>query len=32
MGQENGRDDERPAHRVTVAPFLLCRFQTTNAH
>jgi len=32
MGQEDGRDDERPAHRVTVAPFLLCRFQTTNAH
>src|ERR1039457_4506553 len=32
MGQENGRDDERPVHRVTVAPFLLCRFQTTNAH
>jgi len=26
MGQENGRDDERPVHRVTVAPFLLCRF------
>src|ERR1035437_6862079 len=25
MGQENGRDDERPVHRVTVAPFLLCR-------
>jgi formylglycine-generating enzyme required for sulfatase activity len=32
MGQENGRDDERPVHRVAVAPFLLCRFQTTNAH
>src|ERR1035441_6371862 len=32
MGQENGRDDERPAHRVTLAPFLLCRYQTTNAH
>jgi formylglycine-generating enzyme required for sulfatase activity len=32
MGQENGRDDERPVHRVTVAPFLLCRFQATNAH
>jgi len=32
MGQEDGRDDERPAHRVTVAPFLLCRLQTTNAH
>ncbi len=32
MGQEDGRDDERPAHVVTVRPFLLCRFQTTNAH
>ncbi len=32
MGQEDGRDEERPVHRVTVAPFLLCRFQTTNAH
>jgi len=32
MGQENGRDDERPVHRVTVAPFLLCRFPVTNAH
>src|SRR5258707_11641030 len=31
MGQENGRDDERPAHRVTVAPFLLGRYQVTNA-
>ena len=32
MGQENGRDDERPVHRVQVAPFRLCRFQVTNAH
>jgi formylglycine-generating enzyme required for sulfatase activity len=32
MGQEDGRDEERPVHRVTIAPFLLCRFQTTNAH
>ena len=32
MGQENGRDEERPAHWVKIAPFLLCRFQTTNAH
>jgi formylglycine-generating enzyme len=31
MGQENGRDEERPVHRVTVAPFRLCRFQVTNA-
>ena len=31
MGQENGRDDERPVHRVALAPFRLCRFQVTNA-
>jgi len=31
MGQQNGRDDERPAHRVRVAPFRLARFQVTNA-
>ena len=31
MGQEDGRDDERPVHRVTLAPFRLCRFQVTNA-
>jgi len=30
MGQEDGRDEERPVHRVTVAPFRLCRFQVTN--
>jgi len=31
MGQENGRDEERPVHSVTLAPFRICRFQTTNA-
>jgi len=31
MGQNDGRDEERPAHRVRVAPFRLCRFQVTNA-
>ena len=31
MGQEDGRDDERPVHRVKVAPFGLCRYQATNA-
>ena len=31
MGQANGRDDERPLHRVTVAPFRLGRYQVTNA-
>jgi sulfatase modifying factor 1 len=30
MGQDDGRDEERPAHRVQVAPFRLCRFQVTN--
>src|SRR5262249_9719442 len=29
--QADGRDEERPVHRVTVAPFRLCRFQVTNA-
>jgi sulfatase modifying factor 1 len=32
MGQENGRDEERPVHRVLATPFRLCRFQITNAH
>ena len=32
MGQENGRDEERPVHRVSIAPFRICRFQITNAH
>ena len=31
MGQDDGRDEERPAHRVTLAPFRLARFQVTNA-
>src|SRR5215471_2628097 len=31
MGQEDGRDEERPVHRVRVAPFRLCRYQVTNA-
>jgi formylglycine-generating enzyme required for sulfatase activity len=29
MGQDDGRDEERPAHRVRVAPFRLCRYQVT---
>jgi formylglycine-generating enzyme required for sulfatase activity len=32
MGQDDGRDEERPAHRVKIAPFRLYRFQVTNAH
>ena len=32
MGQNDGRDEECPAHRVSVAPFRMCRFQVTNAH
>ena len=32
MGQPDGRDEERPVHRVIVRPFRLCRFQITNAH
>ncbi len=31
MGQADGRDEERPPHRVTLAPFRLCRYQVTNA-
>ena len=31
MGQENGRDDERPVHRVKIAAFHLGRTQVTNA-
>jgi formylglycine-generating enzyme len=31
MGQDDGRDEERPVHRVRVAPFHLCRYQVTNA-
>lgn len=31
MGQDTGRDDERPAHRITVAPFRIARRQVTNS-
>jgi formylglycine-generating enzyme required for sulfatase activity len=31
MGCDNGRDDERPAHRVWLDAFELAAFQTTNA-
>ena len=31
MGQNDGRDDERPAHCVTVPPFRMARCQVTNA-
>lgn len=31
MGQDDGRDEERPVHRVAVSPFRLCRYQVTNA-
>jgi formylglycine-generating enzyme len=31
MGQNDGRDDERPAHHVTVSPFRMARCQVTNA-
>jgi formylglycine-generating enzyme required for sulfatase activity len=30
MGQDDGRDEEGPAHRVCVSPFRLCRHQVTN--
>lgn len=31
MGQADGRDEERPAHRIVVSPFRLCRYQVTNS-
>ena len=31
MGQADGRDEERPVHRVTLAPFRICRYPVTNA-
>jgi sulfatase modifying factor 1 len=31
MGQADGRDEERPVHRVSVSPFRLGRCQVTNA-
>jgi formylglycine-generating enzyme len=31
MGQDDGRDEERPVHRVRVSPFSLGRTQVTNA-
>ena len=31
MGQADGRDEERPVHPVTLAPFRICRYQITNA-
>src|SRR5687768_15246851 len=31
MGQDDGRDDEHPVHRVRVSPFGLAQTQTTNA-
>jgi sulfatase modifying factor 1 len=31
MGQDDGRDEERPVHRVWVGPFRLGRCQVTNA-
>jgi sulfatase modifying factor 1 len=30
MGQSDGRDEERPVHRVRVESFRLCRYQVTN--
>jgi formylglycine-generating enzyme required for sulfatase activity len=32
MGQADGRDEERPVHRVTLAPFRMCRYPVTNSH
>jgi formylglycine-generating enzyme required for sulfatase activity len=32
MGQADGRDEEKPVHRVTVSPFRMCRYPVTNGH
>jgi formylglycine-generating enzyme required for sulfatase activity len=32
MGQADGRDEERPVHKVALAPFRICRYPATNAH
>ncbi len=32
MGQADGRDEEKPVHAVTLAPFRICRYPVTNAH
>jgi len=32
MGSDDGPDDQRPAHEVTVAEFLIDRYETTQEH
>jgi sulfatase modifying factor 1 len=32
MGQADGKDEEKPVHRVSLAPFRMCRFPVTNSH
>src|SRR5689334_15128743 len=32
MGQADGRDEEKPVHAVTLAPFRICRYPVTNGH
>ena len=32
MGQADGRDEEKPVHQVSLAPFRICRYPVTNAH
>src|SRR5664279_832062 len=32
MGQADGRDEERPVHRVTLAAFRMGRYPVTNGH
>src|ERR1017187_2620922 len=32
MGQADGRDEEKPVHRVHLASFRICRYPVTNAH
>ena len=32
MGQADGRDEEKPVHKVTLKPFHIGRYPVTNAH
>ena len=32
MGQADGKDEEKPAHRVSLASFRICRYPVTNSH
>ena len=31
MGDDNGEDDEKPAHRVTLSDYYICKYEVTQA-